>query len=84
MAIQSRNIFLSLVMMGKGRINKKGNRHLGGAVWLMARRVITPSELFRVHYHKRQQDGLPYKMAILATAHKLIRMYSMLIHQTYL
>ena len=32
----------------------------------------------------RRREGLPYKKAVLATAHKLIRvMYSMLVHQTY-
>lgn len=69
---------------GKSRISKKGNRHLRRVIWLMTRRVITSNELFRVHYYKRRKDGLPYKMAVLATAHKLIRvMYAMLIHQTY-
>lgn len=66
------------------RISKKGNRHLRRVIWLMARRVITSNELFRTHYYKRRKDGLPYKMAVLATAHKLIRvMYAMLKHQTY-
>ena len=50
----------------------------------MTRRVITSNELFRAHYFKRRKDGLPYKMAVLATAYKLIRMiYAMLTHQTY-
>jgi len=66
------------------RISKKGNRHLRRVIWLMTRRVITSNELFRAHYLKRRKDGLPYKMAVLATAHKLIRvMYAMLKHQTY-
>jgi len=69
---------------GKSRISKKGNRHLRRVIWLMTRRVITSNELFRVHYYKRRKDGLPYKMAVLATAHKLIWvLYAMLIHQTY-
>jgi transposase len=66
------------------RISKKGNRHLRRVIWLMTRRVITSNELFRAHYFKRKTGGLPYKMAVLATAHKLIRvMYAMLKHQTY-
>jgi len=70
---------------GKSRISKKGNRHLRRVIRLMTRRVITFNELFRVHYYKWRKDGLlPYKMAVLATAHKLIRViYAMLIHQTY-
>jgi len=69
---------------GKSRISKKENRHLRRVIWLMTRRVITSNELFRAHYCKRSKDGLPYKMAVLATEHKLIWvLYAMLIHQTY-
>ncbi len=65
------------------RISKKGNRHLRRVIWLMARRVIVSNELFRTYYYKRRKDGLPYKMAVLATAHKLIRvMFAMLAKET--
>lgn len=38
---------------------------------------------FKQYYLKRIQDGLPYKMAVLATAHKLIRiMFAMLTNET--
>jgi hypothetical protein len=37
---------------------------------------------FRAYFYKRRKEGLPYKKAVLATAHKLIRvMFSMLVHQ---
>ncbi len=69
---------------GKSKISKRGNRHLRRVIWLMARNVIFANDLFRAYFYKRRREGLPYKMAILATAHKLIRvMFSMLVHQTY-
>ena len=55
---------------GKSKISKRGNRHLRRVIWLMTTKVIISNE------------GLIYKMAVLATAHKLIRvMFSMLVNQ---
>jgi len=68
---------------GKGRITKRGNRHLRRVIWLMTTRVIHYSDIFKVYYLKRRKEGLPYKMAVLATAHKLIRViYAMLTQRT--
>ena len=68
---------------GKGRITKRGNRHLRRIIWMMATRVIHYSDIFKVYYLKRRKEGLPYKMAVLATAHKLIRIiYAMLTQRT--
>jgi transposase len=41
---------------------------------MMATRVIHYSDIFifKTYYLKRIEEGLPYKMAVLATAHKLI------------
>ena len=58
---------------GKSRISKRGNRHLRRVIWLMATRVIINNDLFKAYFKKRKQDGLLYKKAVLATAHKLIR-----------
>jgi transposase len=70
---------------GKSKISKRGNRHLRRVIWLMATRVIINNELFRTYFYKRRKDGLPYKKAVLATAHKLIRiMFVMLSRKTYL
>ncbi len=67
----------------KGKISKRGNRHLRRVIWLMATKVIQFNERFKQYYLKRISDGLPYKMAVLATAHKLIRvMFAMLKHKT--
>ena len=68
---------------GKGRITKRGNRHLRKIIWLMTTKVIQYTDVFNVYYLKRRKEGLPYKMAVLATAHKLIRViYAMLTHRT--
>jgi transposase len=68
---------------GKGRITKRGNRHLRRIIWLMTTSVIQYTDTFSVYYLKRRKEGLPYKMAVLATAHKLIRvMYAMLTQRT--
>jgi transposase len=68
---------------GKSRISKRGNRHLRRVIWIMATRVLVCNELFKTYFRKRRREGLPYKKAVLATAHKLIRvMYSMLIRKT--
>ncbi len=69
---------------GASRISKRGNRHLRRVIWLMAKTVVFSKGVFRSYFYKRRQEGLPYKMAVLATAHKLIRViFSMLVHQTY-
>jgi transposase len=50
----------------------------------MAKTVVFSNHLFRAYFYKRRREGLPYKMAVMATAHKLIRvMFSMLVHQTH-
>ena len=67
----------------KGKISKRGNRHLRRIIWLMTTKVIQFNERFKQYYLKRTNDGLPYKMAVLATAHKLIRvMFAMLTNRT--
>lgn len=68
---------------GKGRITKRGNRHLRRIIWMMTTKAIQYTDIFNVYYLKRRKEGLPYKMAVLATAHKLIRViYAMLTHRT--
>jgi len=48
----------------------------------MTTKVIISNEIFRAYYFKRRKDGLVYRMAVLATAHKLIRvMFSTLVNQ---
>ena len=67
----------------KGKISKRGNRHLRRVIWQMTTKVIQFNERFKQYYLKRIQDGLPYKKAVIATAHKLIRvMFAMLTNET--
>lgn len=58
---------------GKSRITKRGNKHLRRVIWLMAVSVVRWNEYFRAYFLRRVKEGLPYKKAILAVAHKLIR-----------
>jgi transposase len=68
---------------GKGRISKRGNKHLRRVVWLMSTKVIMFNDFFKSYYLKRREDGLPYKKAVIATAHKLIRtIFAMLSNRT--
>lgn len=68
---------------GKGRITKRGNRHLRRIIWMMTTSVIQYTDIFNAYYLKRRKEGLPYKKAVLATAHKLIRViYAMLTQRT--
>jgi transposase len=67
---------------GQSKISKRGNRHLRRVIWLMTTKVIINNPVFRDYYFKRRKEGLIYKKAVLATAHKLIRvMFSMLVNQ---
>ncbi len=67
---------------GASKISKRGNRHLRRLLWLMSKRVITNSPTFRTYFFRRRSEGLPYKMAILAIAHKLIRViFALLVHE---
>jgi transposase len=50
----------------------------------MATHVILYNETFKAYYRKRIQDGLPYKKAVLSTAHKLLRViFVMLSRKTF-
>jgi transposase len=67
---------------GKSRISKRGNRHLRRVLWLMTVSVILNNDTFRAYYQKKKKAGLPYKKAVMATMHKLIRMlFAMLSHR---
>lgn len=64
---------------GKSRISKRGNRHLRHLIYLMTSCVVRGDNIFRAYYLRRRTEGLPFKKAILATAHKLLRViFSML------
>lgn len=69
---------------GLGKISKRGNRHLRRIIWIMTVKVIQFTITFKQYFQKRIKDGLPYKKAVLATAHKLIRVvFAMLSNKTH-
>jgi transposase len=74
-------VFQSGKFQGTSRISKRGNRHLRRLVYLMTIGVIRCNAFFKSYFLKRKQDGLPFKKAVMATAHKLIRViFAMLSH----
>jgi len=78
------SVYQSGKHVGSSRISKRGNRHLRRVIWLMATKVVIFNDFFKAYYSKRKKEGLPYKKAILATAHKLIRMiFAMLSNKTF-
>lgn len=68
---------------GSSRISKRGNRHLRRVIWLMSTHVIEHNAIFRAYYMKKRSEGQPFKKAVFATAHKLIRLiFAMLTQRT--
>lgn len=77
------SVYQSGQYVGFSKISKRGNRHLRRIIWLMTVKVIQFEEYFRRYFEKRIKDGLIYKKAVLATAHKLMRViFSMLSNKT--
>jgi transposase len=69
---------------GISRISKRGNRHLRRVIFLMTTCVVRSNNIFRQYFLKRKAEGLPPKKAILATAHKLLRvLFAMLTSKSY-
>ena len=68
---------------GASRISKRGNRHLRRVIWLMTISVIHHNSVFKSYFLKRRNDGQPFKKAVFATAHKLMRViFAMLSKKT--
>ncbi len=68
---------------GASRISKRGNHHLRHLIFLMTSCVVRQDNIFKVYYQKRRTEGLPFKKAIHATAHKLLRvLFAMLSSRT--
>ncbi|MEJ2010062.1 MAG: IS110 family transposase [Acidobacteriota bacterium] len=69
---------------GSSRISKRGNRHLRRVIWLMTICVIQHNPTFRDYFMRRRDAGQPFKKAVLATSHKLIRViFAMLSQRTH-
>jgi len=70
--------------LGKSKISKRGNRHLRRAIYLMTSAVVSQNPFFKAYFNKRKKEGLIPQKALIATAHKLIRViFAMLSHRTY-
>jgi len=68
---------------GISRISKRGNRHLRYIIYLMTTCVVRGNNIFRSYFQKRRAEGQPFKKAIIATAHKLVRViFAMLSKRT--
>lgn len=68
---------------GRSTISKRGNRHLRRIIFIMTLCAVRSKNAFREYFLRRKQEGLPPKKAILATAHKLIRViFAMLSNKT--
>jgi len=69
---------------GISRISKRGNRHLRRVIFLMTLCAVRSHNIFREYFLRRKEEGLPPKKAILATAHKLLRvLFAMLTRKSY-
>ncbi len=70
--------------IGKSKLSKRGNRHLRRAIYLMASAVVSQNAFFKAYFVRRKREGLSPQRALLATAHKLIRViFAMLSDRTY-
>jgi transposase len=77
------SIHQSGTFMGVSRLSKRGNRHLRRLIWLMTFCAIRVEGPFKTYFTRRKMEGLPFKKALFATAHKLVRViFSMLNHRT--
>ncbi len=77
-------VFQSGKFQGTSKISKRGNRHLRRIIYLMTIGVIRCNAFFKAYFLKRKQDGLPFRKAVMATAHKLIRViFAMLTHKSH-
>jgi transposase len=68
---------------GKGKISKRGNKHLRRVIFLMTMCVVRTNSVFKKYFQRRKQEGLAPIKALFATSHKLIRViFAMLSKKT--
>jgi len=68
---------------GMSMISRRGNRHLRKVIYNMTFCVVRYAGPFRDYFFKRKREGLPFRKALLATAHKLVRtLFAMLNNKT--
>jgi transposase len=68
---------------GKGKISKRGNKHLRRVIFLMTMCVVRTNSVFKNYFQRRKKEGLAPIKALFATSHKLIRaIFAMLSKKT--
>jgi transposase len=78
------SIHQSGTLEGISKLSKRGNRHLRRVIYLMTFCAIRVHGPFKEYFQRRKREGLPFKKALFATAHKLIRtIFAMLTKRTY-
>jgi transposase len=58
---------------GKGKISKRGNKHLRRVIFLMTMCVVRTNSVFKNYFERRKKEGLAPIKALFAISHKLIR-----------
>ena len=78
------SIHQSGTLEGISKLSKRGNRHLRRVIYLMTFCAIRVHGPFKEYFQRRKKEGLPFKKALFATAHKLIRtIFAMLTKRSY-
>lgn len=57
---------------GKGYISKRGNKILRTRLYNAASVAVLRPNLFRTFFQKKRSEGKPYKVALVATMHKMV------------
>ncbi|RKZ15378.1 hypothetical protein DRQ17_06545, partial [bacterium] len=69
---------------GKRHISKKGNKYLRKLIFLMATNAAHYSHPFEYFYSLKRSQGNSHKKAVIATAHKLIRVIFAMVNNNLL
>ena len=69
---------------GMSMISRRGNRHLRKVIYNMTFCVVRYIGPLRDYFFRRKAEGLPFRKALLATSHKLVRtIFAMLNSRTF-
>jgi transposase len=69
--------------VGLSMISRRGSRHLRKVIYNMTFCVIRYAGSLRDYFFRRKSEGLPFRKALLATSHKLVRtIFAMLNNRT--
>ena len=78
------SVYQSGKFEGKSKISKRGNRHFRRVIYIITVNVIRVNHVFRAYFLRRRNEGLPFRKAVMTTAHKLLRtIFAMLSHKSY-